>query len=92
MAPRRGLPTPHLQIHFSYTRRPMLMVRQQALPHSLVERGCPGLSITAAYDLVGWHSTGLAGVELSDCFVPDEAQFARPGEGFKQRATAERSA
>ena len=50
----------------------------------LVERTCAGLSITAPYDLVGCHSMGLAGVELSDCFVPDEALFARPGEGFKR--------
>jgi len=49
-----------------------------------VERTCAGLSITAPYDLVGCHSMGLAGVELSDCFVPDEALFARPGEGFKR--------
>jgi alkylation response protein AidB-like acyl-CoA dehydrogenase len=26
---------------------------------------------------------GLAGVELTDCFVANEALFARPGEGFK---------
>jgi alkylation response protein AidB-like acyl-CoA dehydrogenase len=50
----------------------------------LVEKGCPGLSVTPAYDLVGCHSMGLAGVELVDCFVPDEALFARPGEGFKR--------
>jgi alkylation response protein AidB-like acyl-CoA dehydrogenase len=50
----------------------------------LVERGGPGLSITTAYDLVGCHSMGLAGVEFSDCFVPDEALFAQPGEGFKR--------
>jgi alkylation response protein AidB-like acyl-CoA dehydrogenase len=50
----------------------------------LVERGCPGLSITAAYDLVGCHSMGLAGVELSDCLVSEEALFALPGEGFKR--------
>ena len=50
----------------------------------LIEKGCPGLSVTAAYDLIGCHSMGLAGVELADCFVPNEALFARPGEGFKR--------
>jgi len=50
----------------------------------LIERGCPGLSVMAPYDLVGCHSMGLAGVELVDCFVPNEALFARPGEGFKR--------
>jgi alkylation response protein AidB-like acyl-CoA dehydrogenase len=50
----------------------------------LIERECPGLSITAPYDLVGCHSMGLAGVELADCFVPHEALFARPGDGFKR--------
>jgi alkylation response protein AidB-like acyl-CoA dehydrogenase len=50
----------------------------------LVERGCPGLSVTAAYDLVGCHSMGLAGVEFVDCLVPHDALFARPGEGFKR--------
>jgi alkylation response protein AidB-like acyl-CoA dehydrogenase len=53
----------------------------------LIERDCPGLSITAAYDLIGCHSMGLACVELAGCIVPDEALFARPGEGFK-RATS----
>jgi alkylation response protein AidB-like acyl-CoA dehydrogenase len=50
----------------------------------LIEKGCPGLSVTAPYDLVGCHSMGLAGVELTDCFVANEALFARPGEGFKR--------
>jgi alkylation response protein AidB-like acyl-CoA dehydrogenase len=50
----------------------------------LIEKGCPGLSVTAAYDLVGCHSMGLAGVELADCFVPNEALFFPPGEGFKR--------
>lgn len=50
----------------------------------LIEKGCPGLSVTASYDLVGCHSMGLAGVELTDCFVANEALFARPGEGFKR--------
>ncbi|MET4418885.1 acyl-CoA dehydrogenase family protein [Bradyrhizobium sp. RT3a] len=50
----------------------------------LIERKCPGLSITAPYDLVGCHSMGLAGIELADCFVPHEALFARPGDGFKR--------
>jgi alkylation response protein AidB-like acyl-CoA dehydrogenase len=50
----------------------------------LIEKGCPGLSVTTACDLVGCHSMGLAGVELVDCFVPNEALFARPGEGFKR--------
>jgi alkylation response protein AidB-like acyl-CoA dehydrogenase len=50
----------------------------------IIERECPGLSITAAYDLVGCHSMGLAGVKLVDCVVPHEALFAPPGEGFKR--------
>ena len=50
----------------------------------LVERRSPGLSVTAAYDLVGCHSMGLAGVEFVDCLVPHDALFARPGEGFKR--------
>jgi alkylation response protein AidB-like acyl-CoA dehydrogenase len=50
----------------------------------LIEKGCPGLTVTAAYDLIGCHSMGLAGVELADCFVPNEALFARPGEGFQR--------
>jgi alkylation response protein AidB-like acyl-CoA dehydrogenase len=47
----------------------------------LIERGCPGLSVTAAYDLVGCHSMGLAGVEFADCLVPHEALFAVPVRG-----------
>ena len=50
----------------------------------LIERGCTGFSVTTAYDLVGCHSMGLAGVELANCFVPNEALFARRGEGFKR--------
>jgi alkylation response protein AidB-like acyl-CoA dehydrogenase len=50
----------------------------------LIEKGCPGLSVTPAYDLIGCHSMGLAGVEFAECFVPAEALFAAPGEGFKR--------
>jgi alkylation response protein AidB-like acyl-CoA dehydrogenase len=51
----------------------------------LIEKRCPGLSVTAAYDLVGCHGMGLAGLELDHCFVPDEALFALLARGSSGR-------
>lgn len=50
----------------------------------LVERRSAGLSVTRPYDLVGRHSMGLAGIELSDCLVDEDAVLFPPGDGVKR--------
>jgi len=49
----------------------------------LVDRDTPGLTVEAPYRLIGCHSMGTGGLQLTNCRVEDGALFLKPGEGFK---------
>ncbi|MDP6377193.1 MAG: acyl-CoA dehydrogenase family protein [Pseudomonadales bacterium] len=49
----------------------------------LVDAQSAGVAVEPAYDLLGGHALGTAGVRLRDVRVPAANMLAPPGEGFK---------
>ena len=50
----------------------------------LVERGNPGVTLSAPLEKLGWHASDTREVVLEECFVADEAVLGTEGRGFHQ--------
>jgi len=50
----------------------------------LVPSGTPGLTVSPAYDKLGWRSSDTHGLTFDDCRVPETNLLGARGRGFKQ--------
>src|SRR5690349_716170 len=50
----------------------------------LVPSGTPGLTVSPAYDKLGWRSSDTHGLTFDDCRVPETNLLGTRGRGFKQ--------
>ena len=50
----------------------------------LVPSGTPGLTVSPAYDKLGWRSSDTHGLTFDDCRVPEANLLGARGRGFKQ--------
>jgi short-chain 2-methylacyl-CoA dehydrogenase len=50
----------------------------------LVPSGTPGLTVSPAYDKLGWRSSDTHGLTFDDCRVPEANLLGSRGRGFKQ--------
>jgi short-chain 2-methylacyl-CoA dehydrogenase len=50
----------------------------------LVPSGTPGLTVSPAYDKLGWRSSDTHGLTFDDCRVPEANLMGARGRGFKQ--------
>lgn len=49
----------------------------------LIERGDPGLAVSAPYTMLGGHAMGIADITLDGVLVPEDRRLFDAGEGFK---------